>query len=67
MLKDAIKKFRYHYWPSRAIGELLAKQWMETAVPLIVLLLVIAVFASIIDGFLRECLKNLPAISRHIR
>lgn len=52
MIKDAIKKFRYRYWPSRAIGELLAKQWMETAVPLIVLLLVIAVFSSVIDGFL---------------
>jgi len=52
MITDAIKKFRYRYWPSRAIGELLAKQWMETAVPLVVLLFVIAGFAAIIDGFL---------------
>jgi len=52
MITDAIKKFRYRYWPSRAIGELLAKQWMETAVPLIVLLFVITGFAAIIDGFL---------------
>ncbi len=49
---DTIKKLRYRYWPDRAIGELLAKQWMETAVPLIVLLAVVAVFASIVDNFL---------------
>src|SRR3546814_17140053 len=49
---DTIKKLRYRYWPDRAIGELLAKQWMETAVPLIVLLLVVAVFALIVDNFL---------------
>ncbi|NYT86929.1 ABC transporter permease [Pollutimonas harenae] len=49
---DTVKKLRYRYWPDRAIGELLAKQWMETAVPLIVLLVVVAVFASIVDNFL---------------
>lgn len=49
---NTIKKLRYRYWPDRAIGELLAKQWMETAVPLLVLLLVIVVFASIVDNFL---------------
>ncbi len=49
---DTIKKLRYRYWPDRAIGELLAKQWMETAVPLLVLLLVIAGFASVSENFL---------------
>jgi ribose transport system permease protein len=49
---NTIKKLRYRYWPDRAIGELLAKQWMETAVPLIVLLVVIGVFTSIVDNFL---------------
>lgn len=49
---DTIKKLRYRYWPDRAIGELLAKQWMETAVPLLVLVLVVAMFASTSDNFL---------------
>ena len=51
-MNDVIRKLWYRYWPSRAIGELLAKQWMETAVPLLVLLLVVLVFASLVDGFL---------------
>ncbi|MFA5663855.1 ABC transporter permease [Castellaniella sp.] len=49
---DTIKKLRYRYWPDRAIGELLAKQWMETAVPLLVLVVVVAAFASVVDNFL---------------
>lgn len=49
---DAFNRVRYKYWPDRAIGELLSKNWMETAVPLLVLVLVIAVFASIVDNFL---------------
>ena len=42
----------YKYWPGRAIGELLSKNWMETAVPLLVLVLVITVFTSLVDNFL---------------
>lgn len=49
---DAFNRVRYKYWPDRAIGELLSKNWMETAVPLLVLVLVIAVFTSIVDNFL---------------
>ena len=49
---DKFSRLRYKYWPDRAIGELLSKNWMETAVPLLVLVLVIAVFASLVDNFL---------------
>ena len=49
---DEFSRLRYKYWPDRAIGELLSKNWMETAVPLLVLVLVIAVFASLVDNFL---------------
>lgn len=45
-------RLRYKYWPDRAIGELLSKNWMETAVPLLVLVLVIAVFSSLVENFL---------------
>ena len=48
----AFNRLRYKYWPDRAIGELLSKNWMETAVPLLVLVLVLAVFASIVENFL---------------
>ncbi len=49
---DAFNRLRYKYWPDRAIGELLSKNWMETAVPLLVLVLVISAFASIVENFL---------------
>ena len=48
----AFNRLRYKYWPSRAIGELLSKNWMETAVPLLVLMLVMAVFGSLVENFL---------------
>lgn len=49
---DTIKRLRYRYWPDRAIGEMLAKPWMETAVPLLVLVFVVAAFTSVVDNFL---------------
>ncbi|MBS0405911.1 MAG: SMP-30/gluconolactonase/LRE family protein [Proteobacteria bacterium] len=49
---DAFNRLRYKYWPDRAIGELLSKNWMETVVPLLVLVLVISTFASIVENFL---------------
>ena len=48
----ALNRLFYKYWPGRAIGELLSKNWMETAVPLLVLVLVVIVFASIVENFL---------------
>lgn len=59
---NTLKKLRYRYWPDRAIGELLAKQWMETAVPLMVLLIVIAGFSSVVENFL-----NFNSVSMMLR
>lgn len=49
---SAYKKYWYKYWPGTAIGELLKKQWMETAVPLVILIGTVLYFNSQIDGFL---------------
>ena len=38
--RDTLTRWRYRYWPDHALGEILAKRWMETAIPVIVLLLV---------------------------
>ncbi len=48
---NALKKYRYQYWPATAAGEILKKQWMETAVPVLVLLLTIVFFSFNIDNF----------------
>jgi ribose transport system permease protein len=52
MMSNALKKFRYKYLPEKAVGELLEKQWMETAVPLLVLLLTILFFSFSISDFI---------------
>lgn len=49
---SSFTEFRYKYWPDRAIGELLSKNWMETAVPLLVLILVIVTFSTVVENFL---------------
>jgi len=46
-----LKKYRYQYWPDTAIGELLKKPWMDTAIPVLALLLTIAFFSSQLNGF----------------
>lgn len=50
-MSKTLTRFRYKYWPDRVFGELLQKQWMDTAVPLLVLLLTIAIFSTYIDNF----------------
>ena len=31
--RDRLTRWRYRYWPDHALGEILAKRWMETAIP----------------------------------
>lgn len=49
---NTLIKLRYRFWPDKIFGEILQKSWMETAVPLLVLLVVIAFFSSRIDSFI---------------
>ena len=49
---NALVKLRYRLWPDKVFGEILQKPWMETAVPLLVLVLVILFFSARIDNFI---------------
>ena len=49
---DSLTRWRYRYWPDHALGEILAKRWMETAIPVIVLLLVAFALSQAIPNFL---------------
>ncbi|MGS0753577.1 ABC transporter permease [Roseateles sp. GG27B] len=51
-LADRLTRWRYTYWPDHALGEILAKRWMETAIPVTVLLLVAFALAQAIPNFL---------------
>ena len=49
---DTLTRWRYTYLPDHALGEILAKRWMETAIPVIVLLLVAFALSQAIPNFL---------------
>ena len=49
---NTLVKLRYRFWPDKVFGELLQKPWMETAVPLIVLIATIVFFSTRIDNFI---------------
>lgn len=51
-MANTYTKLRYKYWPDHIFGELLQKQWMETVVPLLVLVLTALYFSSRIDNFI---------------
>ena len=49
---ERITRLRYTWWPDHVLGEILAKRWMETAIPVVVLLLVAFSLAQVIPNFL---------------
>jgi ribose transport system permease protein len=51
-MANTYTKLRYKYWPDHIFGELLQKQWMETVVPLLVLVITALYFSSRIDNFI---------------
>lgn len=51
-MSKTLTKLRYRYWPDHVFGEILQKPWMETAVPLLVLILTISFFSFQIDNFI---------------
>lgn len=51
-MQKTLTKLRYQLWPDKVFGEILQKQWMETAIPVLVLVLMIAIFSSMIDNFI---------------
>ena len=51
-MREALLRWRYRYWPDHWIGEILSKRWTETAIPVIVLLIVGFWLSRSIDNFL---------------
>lgn len=53
MTSETLTRLRYRYWPDHLLGEILSKRWTETAIPVLLLALVVAGFSGTIDGFLQ--------------
>lgn len=50
-LSDQIVRWRYRLVPDHLLGEILTKRWVDNAIPLLILLVVMAVFGSLIPDF----------------
>ncbi|MGO4831011.1 ABC transporter permease [Rhizobiaceae sp. 2RAB30] len=50
-LSDQIVRWRYRLVPDHLLGEILTKRWVDNAIPLLILLAVMAVFGSLIPDF----------------
>ncbi|MGD0722420.1 MAG: SMP-30/gluconolactonase/LRE family protein [Roseiarcus sp.] len=60
--RDALMRMRYRFIPDHVVGELLAKRWMDNAIPFLALLIVLIAFGSILPDF--YSLSNLADLSR---
>lgn len=49
---DTLTRWWYVYWPHHALGEILSKRWMETAIPVFVLMVVAFALSQAIPNFL---------------
>lgn len=50
-ISDRLVRWRYRLVPDHLLGEILTKRWVDNAIPLLILLAVIAVFGSLIPDF----------------
>ncbi len=51
-MNDTVLRLRYRFWPDHLLGEILSKRWTETAIPVIVLVIVAVALSRAIPGFL---------------
>ncbi|MBC7739924.1 MAG: ABC transporter permease, partial [Candidatus Saccharibacteria bacterium] len=52
-LRERLQAWRYNVVPDHIIGEILTKRWTDNAIPFLALVLVVAVFGSVIPGFFK--------------
>src|SRR6185436_2422657 len=64
-MQDVLLRLRYRYWPDHLLGEILSKRWTETAIPVIVLLIITILLSRAIPGFLTA--GGLADTGRHRR
>jgi len=50
--REQYRRWRYRLIPDHALGEILAKDWIDTAIPVLILALTLAVFGALIPGLI---------------
>ncbi|MBE7939706.1 MULTISPECIES: SMP-30/gluconolactonase/LRE family protein [Ramlibacter] len=51
---EVLTRWRYRLWPDHWVGEILSKRWTETAVPVLLLLLVVFASGRVVPNFYSE-------------
>ena len=49
--RERLVRLRYRYWPDHWLGEILAKRWTETAIPVLLLLIVVLISGRLVNNF----------------
>ncbi len=62
MASDLYARWRYRLIPYHLVGELLAKSWIDSAIPFLILLLAMAIFGSLIPHLF--AIGNMSDLSR---
>ena len=50
-LNERLTRLRYRYWPDHWLGEILSKRWTETAIPVLLLVIVVLLSGRLIGNF----------------
>ena len=50
-MQESVVRLKARYWPDHLLGEILSKRWTETAIPVIVLIIVAFGLSQAIDNF----------------
>lgn len=50
-LSENLTRIRYRLWPDHVVGEVLSKPWMETAIPVLVLVATFLIMSWLVPGF----------------
>lgn len=62
MNREQLLQWRYRWWPDHVLGEVLSKRWTETAIPAVLLALVLLALSQAIPDFLGK--GSLTSMSR---
>ena len=50
-MAESLVRWRYRFLPDHVVGELLSKKWIDSVIPFTALVLLFAIFRSIVPGF----------------
>ena len=63
-VSESWTRWRYKYVPDQIVGEILAKNWIDTLIPVVILLAVLAFFNYAMPGFLGGSVDRLRVAIR---